>query len=88
MKKSDFFEKDNQKTWIECSEKWSEYYTCKKCEDEVNREGHLTKLHEAVHVDNVKFIIIKSEQNIILPIVVIKEHYCHNPNPTTTYLQQ
>ena len=43
------------------SEKWSEYYTCKECEDEVNRIGHLTKLQEAVHVDNVKYIIIKSE---------------------------
>ena len=28
----------------ECSEKWSEYYTCKECEDEVNRKGHLTNL--------------------------------------------
>ena len=26
------------------SEKWSEYYTCKECEDEVNRKGHLTNL--------------------------------------------
>ena len=41
----------------------TEYYTCKECEDEVNRKGHLTKLQEAVHVDNVKHIIIKSEQN-------------------------
>ena len=47
--------------------KWSEYYTCKECEDEVNRKGHLTKLQEVVHVDNVKYI--KSEQNIILPIL-------------------
>ena len=47
----------------ECNEKWSEYHTCKECEDEVNRKGHLTKLQEAVHVDNFKHIIIKSEQN-------------------------
>ena len=33
---------------------WSEYYTCKECEDEVNRKGHLTKHQEAVHVENVK----------------------------------
>ena len=26
--------------------KWSEYYTCKECEDEVNRKGHLTKPRE------------------------------------------
>ena len=43
MKKVDFFKKDNYKTWVECSEKWSEYYTCKECEDEVNQKGHLTK---------------------------------------------
>ena len=49
--------------------KWSEYYTFKECEDEVNRKGHLTKLQEAVHVDNVKYIIIKSEQNKISPIL-------------------
>ena len=49
--------------------KLSGYYTCKECEDEANRKGHLTKLQEAVHVDNVKYIIIKSEQNIILPIL-------------------
>ena len=35
------------------SEKWSEYCTCKECEDEVNRKGHLMKLQEAVHVDNL-----------------------------------
>ena len=35
-------------------ENWSEYYSCKECEDEVNRKGHLTKLQEAVHVKNVK----------------------------------
>ena len=46
--------KDDNKTWIECSEKWSDYYTCKKCEDEVNRKGHLTKLQEAVHMDNFR----------------------------------
>ena len=51
------------------SKKWSEYYTCKECEEEVNRKGHLTKLQEVVHVDNVKYISIKSEQNIILPIL-------------------
>ena len=49
--------------------KWSECYTCNKCEEEVNRKGHLTKLQEAVHVDNVKYIIIKSEQNKIPPIL-------------------
>ena len=54
------------KTWIKCSEKWSEYYTCKECEDKVNRKGHLMKPQETFHVDNVKYIIIKSEQNIIL----------------------
>ena len=32
--------------------KLSKYYTCKKCEDEANRKGHLTKLHEPVHVLN------------------------------------
>ena len=32
---------------------WSEYYTCKGCEDEVNRKGHLTKPQEEVHVENV-----------------------------------
>ena len=53
----------------ECSEKWSDYYTCKQREVEVNRKGHLTKLQEAVHVDNVKYIIIKSEQNKISPIL-------------------
>ena len=26
-----------------CREKCSEYYTCKGCEDEMNRKGHLTK---------------------------------------------
>ena len=29
------------------NEKWSEYCTCKECEDEVNRKGHLTKSQEA-----------------------------------------
>ena len=33
--------------------KWLKYYICKECEDEANRKGHLTKLQEAVHVDNV-----------------------------------
>ena len=53
----------------EYSEKLSEYHLCKECEDEVNRKGHLTKLQEAVHVNNVKHISIKSEQNKILPIL-------------------
>ena len=53
--------KDDNKTWIECSEKWSDYYTCKQREVEVNRKGHLTKLQEGGHVDNNKYIIIKSE---------------------------
>ena len=35
-------------------EKWSEYYTCNECEDEVNCKGHLTKLKETVHVDNFR----------------------------------
>ena len=47
--------------------KGSKYYTCKECEDEVIRKGHLTKLQKAVHVDNVKYI--KSEQYTILPIL-------------------
>ena len=38
----------------ECSEKWSDYYTCKQREDEVNRKGNLTKLQEAVHGDNFR----------------------------------
>ena len=46
-------------------EKWSEYYTSKECEGKVNRKGHLMKPQETFHVDNVKYIIIKSEQNII-----------------------
>ena len=41
----------------ECSEKWSEYYTCKEYEDEVNRKGHLMKHQEAVHVDNFRKMI-------------------------------
>ena len=62
MKKVIFFEKDNKKTWIERSEKQSDYYyTRKQREVELNRKGHLTKLQEGGHVDNVKYIIIKSE---------------------------
>ena len=38
-------------TWTEGSESWSEYYTCKGCEDEVNRKGHLTKPQKAVYVE-------------------------------------
>ena len=57
----------NVSIYCDFIEKWLEYYTCRECEDEVNRKGHLTKLQEAVHVDNVKYI--KSEQNIILPIL-------------------
>ena len=30
-----------------CTEKWSEYYTCKEREDEVNCKGLLTKSQEA-----------------------------------------
>ena len=48
---------------------WLKYYTCNECGGEVIRKGKLNKLQEAVHVDNVKYIIIKSEQNIILPIL-------------------
>ena len=36
---------------ILCTEKWSEYHTCKGCEDEVNRKGHLTKPQKAVYVE-------------------------------------
>ena len=32
---------------IPYTEKWSEYYTCNECEDEVNRKGHLTKSQQA-----------------------------------------
>ena len=58
-------------TWTECSVKWSELYTCKECEDEVNRKGHLMKLQEAVHVDNLmlNILLLKSEQNIIPTIL-------------------
>ena len=63
--KSDF----NVSMYCDFIKKWLKYYTCKECEDEVNRKGHLTKLQEAVHVDNVKYIIIKSEQNKISPIL-------------------
>ena len=31
----------------------SEYYACRRCEDEVNQKDHLTKPQEAVHVENV-----------------------------------
>ena len=41
--KSNFFEKDNNKTLTECCEKWSEYYTWMGCEDEVNHKGHPSK---------------------------------------------
>ena len=46
--------------------KWSEYYTCKECEDEVNRKGHLTKLQEAVHMDNFRKIIFNLRNSITL----------------------
>ena len=49
-----FFKKDNSKTRTECCEKWSEYHTCRVCEDEVNCKGYLTKPQEAVHNENVK----------------------------------
>ena len=39
---------------IPYTEKWSAYYTCKECEDEVNRKGLLIKPQETVHVENVK----------------------------------
>ena len=65
MVKSDF----NVSMYCDFIKKRLKYYTCKECEDEANRKGHLTKLQEEVHVDNVKYIIIKSEQNIILPIM-------------------
>ena len=46
MKKVIFLRKIITKhiTWTERSEKWCKYYTCKECEDEVNRKGHLTNL--------------------------------------------
>ena len=40
-----------QIAWTEGSESWSECYTCKGCEDEVNRKGYLTKPQEAVYVE-------------------------------------
>ena len=52
MKKVIFFEKDNDKTYNTSRRSlWSEYYTCKGCEKEVNCKGHLTKPQEAVHVE-------------------------------------
>ena len=63
--KSDF----NVSTYCDFIKKWLKYYTCKECEDAANRKGHLTKLQDNVYVDNVKYIIIKSEQTIILPIL-------------------
>ena len=60
-----FFEKDDKKheqnvvksdfivsMYCDFINKWSEYYTCKECEEEVNRKGDLTKLQEVVHVKN------------------------------------
>ena len=47
--KSGLCKKDNNKTWTECSEKWSEYHAnCMGC------EGHLMKPQEKVNVENVK----------------------------------
>ena len=43
MKKSDF----NVSMNCDFIKKWSEYYTLKECEDEVNRKGHLTKPKKA-----------------------------------------
>ena len=54
--KNDF----NVSMYCDFIKKWLKYYTWKEYEDEVNRKGHLTKLQEAVHVHNVKYIIIKS----------------------------
>ena len=48
MKKSDLFERDDNKKGTECSEKWSEYYSYRGCEDEMNRKGHLAKPQERV----------------------------------------
>ena len=52
----------------ECTEKWSEYFTCKECEDEVHWKGHVRKPKEAVDVKNFekifsfqKFINIKCQ---------------------------
>ena len=52
-----------QITWAECREKWSEYYTCKRCEDEVNLKGHLTKPQDAVHVENDKKQVLTSRNS-------------------------
>ena len=43
-----FHEKSDFNVSMNCDfiKKWSEYYTFKECEDEVNRKGHLTKLQE------------------------------------------
>ena len=46
MTKKVFLKKDNNKTWTERTEKRSENYTCKECEDEANRKGHFTKPQE------------------------------------------
>ena len=46
--KSDF----NVSMYCDFIRKWSEYYTCKGIEFQVNQKGHLTKHHEAVHVLN------------------------------------
>ena len=51
-KKWFYFKKDFTKTWTECSEKWSEFHTCRGCEDEVNRKCPPTKPQEVVHVEN------------------------------------
>ena len=61
--------KDDNKTWIERSEKWSDYYTCKQREVEVNRKGHLTKLQEGGHLEMLNIFLLKLNQNIILPIL-------------------
>ena len=51
-------------TFTKWSEKWSEYHTCKGCEDEVNRKGYLTKPKEAVHAENVR--LVRSKHNLLL----------------------
>ena len=55
LQKSDFLRKMILKhiTWTEWSEKGSEYYTCKGCEDEVNHKGQLTGPKVVVYVKRI-----------------------------------
>ena len=53
-------------TFTKFSEKWSEYYICKGCENEVKRKCYLTKPEEAVHAENVRIVSSKTQSTIIL----------------------